>query len=426
MPKMRKCLLMILVFITSLTALSQNYFNYYLSYIKADSLFRVKDYKISLEYYKRLHEGIPSNPIITYRLGYLYSLTADKKNAIRLLNRALDLGYNLNHRDEVFANLKGHTEFEGFQKKFNASKVPVNKSKTVFTIPDREFAPEGIIYDPVDKCFYLGSVYKCNIVKITESGEITNFKSGREDGLRTVLGMKVDAERRILWVNSCVTTPPPENVNMNEFGWSGVFKYDLKTGKLLKKYTLFKEGEKHLFNDIALNSRGDIFISDSEFGAVYTISQDKDRLELFLKSENFIYPNGITISPDETKIYLAAWSAGIFIIDIKSKEISVLSHPDNFTTYGIDGLYFYKNGFIAVQNSILRISRFYLNKKLNRVQRLEILEANNPDLDIPTTGVIVNDQFYYIANCPLRHYEPDGTLNLEGVKEVMINRIDLN
>jgi hypothetical protein len=35
---------------------------------------------------------------------------------------------------------------------------------------------------------------------------------------------------------------------------------------------------------------------------------------------------------------------------------------------------------------------------LDRVERLEIIEANDPVFDEPTLGVLVKDTFYLIAN----------------------------
>jgi hypothetical protein len=40
--------------------------------------------------------------------------------------------------------------------------------------------------------------------------------------------MKVDSSRRILWANSAVGDPPPEEVNPEEVGWSGLFNLTLK------------------------------------------------------------------------------------------------------------------------------------------------------------------------------------------------------
>jgi hypothetical protein len=44
-----------------------------------------------------------------------------------------------------------------------------------------------------------------------------------------------------------------------------------------------------------------------------------------------------------------------------------------------------------------RVVRLYLNRARDRIERLEILERRNPLFDGITTGVIVKDNFYYMA-----------------------------
>lgn len=67
-----------------------------------------------------------------------------------------------------------------------------------------------------------------------------------------------------------------------------------------------------------------------------------------------------------------------------------------------------------------RISRFFLNQSGDRIEDMEIIEANNPILNVPTTGVIVGNEFYYIANCALRAFNQDGSLNRDKLKDVVI------
>jgi len=66
---------------------------------------------------------------------------------------------------------------------------------------------------------------------------------------------------------------------------------------------------------------------------------------------------------------------------------------------GIDGLYFSDNYLYAIQNELLtQVSRFSLNKDATHLERCEIFEKNTDDLRAPTTGVIVDNYFYFIAD----------------------------
>lgn len=76
------------------------------------------------------------------------------------------------------------------------------------------------------------------------------------------------------------------------------------------------------------------------------------------------------------------------------------SIQSDFTILGIDGLYAYKDSLIAVQNGVnpQRVIRLSLNKDLTRFVSFETIEANNPEFDEPTLGVLVKNDFYFIAN----------------------------
>jgi hypothetical protein len=70
------------------------------------------------------------------------------------------------------------------------------------------------------------------------------------------------------------------------------------------------------------------------------------------------------------------------------------------TLLGIDGLYYHKSTLIGGQNGVnpQRVIRLTLSKDVNRFDRFETLEANNPAFDEPTLGVLVKHDFYFIAH----------------------------
>lgn len=86
--------------------------------------------------------------------------------------------------------------------------------------------------------------------------------------------------------------------------------------------------------------------------------------------------------------------------------------PANETIKGIDRLYFYDNSLIGIQTgrTVQRVGRLYLNAQLTRVGRLEVLDANNPLFDIPTTGSIVVNEFYFIGNSQMDKLNDNGTI----------------
>jgi YVTN family beta-propeller protein len=306
-----------------------------------------------------------------------------------------------------------------------------HNSRVAFTIPERDLIPEGIAYDPATKTFFLGSTYKRKIVSVGPEGSVRDFTAEGQDGLWGLVGMKVDAKRRVLWALSSHAgeNMPMRGVDAACDGCSGLFKYDLRTGRLVKKYPLDNAAEKHFLNDLAIGPRGDLFITDSRHRAIYTVSPGRDELELFLSSDQLEAANGIALSDDGWRLFVST-RTGIAAVDVETRKISPVALPDG-EPFRADGLYFYRGSLVAVQawRTGKVVARFFLDQSLDRVERVEVVEGDHPTFLQPTTGVVVGDELYYVANSQLQHFRgllaADGSYPLERLREVVVLRARL-
>ena len=306
------------------------------------------------------------------------------------------------------------------------------RSHVAFKIEERELIPEGIAYDSHARTFYIGSTYKRKIVSIDEKGVVRDFTGEGQDGLLGALGMKVDVKRRLLWVvsSNAGSAMPGKGLDRDCLGCSAVFKYDLRAGKLIKKYVLSNKPNVHFLNDLTINSRGDAFITDTITGDIYLISRKKDELELFANLGQKAFPNGIDLSGDEKHLFVAA-DGGIRAVNLRDKSTRTLKLPDGVSPVVIDGLYFYKGSLIAIQPFAdqRKVVRYSLDEGANAVTKVEVVEPEHPLFQQPTTGVIVGRDFYYIANSQLqlfrRIYKPDGAYDKGQLLDVVILRARL-
>ena len=409
-----------------------------------------KDYTLFLERLKKAQTLAPDNPKVIYNLARAFAVNGNQSAAIDYLRKAVSVGYYIDpaHNSD-FVSIKNTESFKDIQREIEKKKVKINNSKVAFKVPEKDLIPESIAYDPATETFYLGSVHKRKIISITNKGEINNFTKEIQDGLWSVIGIKVDARRRVLWVNSGATFAM-KGLKNKHYGLTGVFKYNLENGKLIKKYLVDERPALHLFNGLVLNSRGDVFITDSLFGAVYTITAKNDKLELFLKPSQFTYPNGITLSNDEQYLYVSH-TEGTSLINVNTKSCYSLTPPKNVNLCLIDGLYFHNNSLIAIQNDNWhrRVVRFFLSKNLKssdkknsndltqknhslqddvpfQVERAKILESGNSLFNVPTTGVIVGDMFYYIANSQINQFDHIGKyFPMDKLRPIIILKVKL-
>ena len=378
---------------------------------KARAAYKEKNYAAVIENMKLALGLRPNYGPYSYSLAKGYALNGNKDEAFNWLNRLANMGLIFPVAgDEDFASIKDTDEFKTIVRRFENNAQPVGHSTTAFTVHEKGLVPEGIAYDPVGKTFYLGSVYQRKILTINSAGDARDFSS-EADGLWSVMGMRVDAGRRLLWV--CTASHPQMmNFKDGEKGVSGIFKYDLRTRKLVKKYLLPAEAKPHWLGDLVLNSRGDVFTSDSLTPAIYVLDHEKDELELFLESDAFVNPQGLAFSTDEKRMFMADYLKGVFVIDVKTKQHSLLKPAAATTMFGIDGLYYYKGKLIGVQNGVKpnRLVEISLNNGANEVEKFEVIEANNPTFDEPTLAVLAGDTLFYIANSQWGMIDEKGKL----------------
>jgi len=116
------------------------------------------------------------------------------------------------------------------------------------------------------------------------------------------------------------------------------------------------------------------------------------------------------------------------VVDLATKRIGKIFASENIAFTTVDGMYFYKNSLLAIQNGFnpQRVVRFFLNKKFDRIERYEIVAANHPHFNEPTLGVLVKNTFYYVANSQWGSFNKDKTIfPLEKLQEPIILQTQL-
>ncbi len=264
-----------------------------------------------------------------------------------------------------------------------------------FRIAEHDFYPENIAFDPVSGDYFLGSMAHARILRVHPDGSYEDFLSADVPELASSIGMKVDAERRVLWV--CT----------GRFGLladfdttaarTGVLRFDVDEGDLIGAWILDKEQESeyHIFNDLVLTKGGEALITTTLLGDLWRVSFDLGEAKLLHQLGGNSHNNGITLSADERFVFFTV-DRRIQRLDLATEELVQLSVPDDHDL-GTDGLYFYDGALLAIKPRSKRIVRLALDEQLDTVTRVEILAADHPDFIYPTTGVIVEDRLVFVA-----------------------------
>jgi hypothetical protein len=294
-----------------------------------------------------------------------------------------------------------------------ADDSPVTRGSVAFSLADRALIPESVAYDPADRAFYVGSMYKRKIVRVAADGTVSDFVPSAADGLWSVLGIKIDPVRRELWANACNLedrSPPMMPDDPATRGQGGVFRYNLRTGTLIRKYTVGWAMAPRCFNDLAFAPDGSVYLSSGPDG-IYRVAPDGTRAELFSEFPSFI--NGIAISDDGRLLFLGDYR-GAQVMDVATRAARPIAVPAGETLAGIDGLYVRGRTLVAVQNGFrsrpARVIQAELTSSLDALSCVAVLDRNRPEFDVPTTGVLVGNDLFYVASSQLRRFNEDKTI----------------
>ncbi|MEM7375150.1 MAG: SMP-30/gluconolactonase/LRE family protein [Bacteroidota bacterium] len=311
--------------------------------------------------------------------------------------------------------------------KQEALDVPIHLSELYAEIKESDLIPEGIAHDNKTGITYVSSTYKQKILAVNPNGSYTDWKTEGEDGLWSTVGMEVDEETRILWVISFHghEVLPMKRPQVEHEWTSRLYAFHLPDGALIDSYEPDVE-EKVAFNDLCVAKDGNVYVTESLNNRIFYLNPDNGSFQqLDIQDSLFVFPNGITISDDQSFLYIAVQS-GIIQYSLRDKTFGMLQLPSGILANRIDGLAYYKGSLIANQSYRKRILQLSLNEESRSVRHQRILEANHPAFDQPATGEIAGDAFIYLANAQMQSAFDNGVLKPEEEREsVKLLKVDL-
>lgn len=341
----------------------------------------------------------PDDGPMLFTLAQIYVRAGDKPKALATLDRvaAMGLGFYPD-ADGVFQALADQPGYADVLKKFDAHLPVVATSQPAFSIAAGDLFPEGIVCDARSHTFYVGSTLKRKIVRVTPDGKATDFVTEKQDGIYGVLGLKLDRARKALWAIASTSKVLGGTEDV-----SGVYAFDLKTGKLIEKQLMPTAGP-HFLNDLEIAPNGEVYATDVLAGTVYRFVPGGKVPEAVVAPGALPGANGIAFSGDGKFLYVAASGRGLSVLDMDTKRLSVVLLPKNVATVGIDGLYWHNQSLIGIQNVLgrARVMRWKLAAPTG-ISDSTVIDQMRPELEEPTTGTFCGDDFYYLANTQLNH-----------------------
>lgn len=289
--------------------------------------------------------------------------------------------------DTAFAPLRSRPEFLNLVESVRQQNPPVRRARVAFIVAQNDLFPEGLAVDASKHVFYMGSEYHNKIVRVSETGQVTDFVKEGVDDLMPVGGVHVDATDHSVW---CATDPGKKNR-------SEIVHFDAQ-GKLLERYTPSTAGP-HGLNDLVLHGTNEIYVTDTEGNHVLHFDRETHQFTKLNLGRPVFEPNGITVSDDGNLLYVGD-DLGVVRMDLRTNEAQDVKPSAHDTMAGVDGLYWYEGGLVAVEygTGAYRVMRWKLSPNGREVTSSETLERGTAMVRNPTTGVIFDGKFYFMAN----------------------------
>ena len=358
---------------------------------------------------EKLQPIVPDRGAVLYFLSTAKQHLGETREALTLLKDCLALREGFDPSgDPAFLALKGSKEFDDLVERVHRDFPLVAGARFAFATEEKDVIPEGLAYDEKQNLYYLSSLNRKKIVKITAEGRVSDFVPAGRDNLLPVLGIRLDPTDGTVWADSFEDASRTELLHFDS------------AGKLLGRYSP-KDSAKHGFNDLVLRKNGEVITTDSLNNQVFRFDPRSHSFAPLATYRTLIYPNGIALADDDQTLYVAD-AVGIVKIDLRNGESRDVDPGPRGTLAGADGLYWHKGSLIAVQNGIgsPRLAAFKLSKDGTRVTQTSVLENHTQFTVLPTTGAIHGNDFYFIANSQIDNLNGDKIMDVTKLAPIRI------
>ncbi len=414
----------LLIWLLSATGVfAQNYIDYF---NQGRTAFESGDNELFLDNLIKSDSLRPNHRVILFTLARAYAENGKEEKAFEVLKKVSSFYASETILDSTsFSNLIDHEDWGKLVNDIRQANHKISSSELAFQLKPKNLHLEGIEYDADRDCFYFTDVHAGKIYKTDRKGDklevLTDLLA---QGYWAPMSAKTNPQnKQQLWVVSSAVTVLSEYDNLMK-GKSALLLVSKDTGEVLEEY--FPSEENHLFGDLIISSEGEVYISDSQISKVYKLDKFNGKIIEAFSHSNWWSLQGITLSEDESKLYVSDYITGIFLIDLAKGVIKPLI-PKNELLRSTDGLYLKGNKLIAIQNGTLpiRISVISLNEEgLGIESSLRYLDQANEHLEEPTLGTWVGKDLYYIGNSPWSYYNEDNTQKLEEWPDLKIMKLE--
>ncbi|MBS0556619.1 MAG: hypothetical protein JSR27_04300 [Proteobacteria bacterium] len=361
---------------------------------------------------KRVGELSPNSGDLKMQLALAYAKLDDKSNAYDTLIRMQTQGFGYDiSKDSRFDPIHGTKVWDYLVANLQVNSKQFGEGKTAFSLPKGDYLYDALAWDAKRGGLLAGSARDGAIRRVDAHGKLVDFiKPDSSNGLWGVDSLAVDATRGKLYAGSS-STAIYQGFTGDNAGHSGIFEFDLATGKLLHKYVFPQNGDVHRLTSLAVASGGKVYAADAMGRQIFTI--EDGQLRDIVNNPKLTSITGLAVSGDGRTLYLADYTLGIFGFDVATGKAFELAHDQSrLVLGGIVSMQWFDGTLVIVEDGMVpkRIMRLQLDKDGRSVASTMPLDVAHPEFVALGASTVAVDKLYTIANRQESLYDNHGVL----------------
>ncbi|MEE4297065.1 MAG: hypothetical protein V2J20_10690 [Wenzhouxiangella sp.] len=379
---------------------------------------------------EELHEIRPYNQDFMTHLVRGYARQGDLSSAFNMMLKMQQQGLaeDWEQFDEL-APMREHRLYDHLDGLMSEAGQPFGRFEELGQLPADLVMAEGIARDPDSGRLFVGSIRDGRILTSSDGEDWRLFASPESvEGLASVFALAVDSKRGHLWVATAMA-PQFEDFDEEAVLPTALIRLNLESGEREGVFRLAGGGEASLLGSMVIASDGTIFAADTRQPVVFRLQPGAEELQPFFGNRNFSSLRGLALSGDDRLLYMADYEQGIFVLSTDgSNQGWKLAVPETLNEGGIDGLYWWDDHLVAIQNGISpqRVLRLQLGPDGLGVIAVAPVLAALEVFDTPTFGTMDGSELVLFSGSHWQHVDGRGEALGESVPSIRLLQTDVN
>lgn len=363
----------------------------------------------------------PSLMLMRLRLAVAAGRHAE---AMAMAQRYAATGLSMNlGGDPALGELRGQPGFEALAATVEENREPVGADRLapLAAIPGGGLV-ESVVWDEQRGRWLASMVRDRTIVALDEAGATSPFL--QPDGeIGGVLGLAMDPAAGVLWAASA-PLPPAAQGRPGDAPpvASALLKIDAASGRVLARHPA---PAGRMLGDVTLGPDGTVYVAGED---LFRLRPGRDGLEVLLPAGQMRSPQGMAVTPDGAALIVADYSSGLWRVDRASGAAIRLPAPSSASLIGLDGLITDGRVLYSLQNGTApqRVLKLVPDAAWSRIEAVEVLAANLPQIDEPTTGLVHDGELVFVSRSQWSDFDGEGALRTPAPKPALISRLRLD